>query len=127
MKSPFDGNIDKTSGDFQLRISLENCFAYGGDGVMRVLVIPDIHLKTWIFDRAEKIIKDGKADRAVCLMDIPDGWNMEFQIEQYKETFDRAIHMPWTIRILSGAMAIMMSATRGEDLRPDILLMLRGR
>ena len=52
MKSPFDGNIDKTSGDFQLRISLENCFAYGGDGVMRVLVIPDIHLKTWIFDRA---------------------------------------------------------------------------
>ena len=27
---------------------------------MRVLVIPDIHLKTWIFDRAEKILKDGK-------------------------------------------------------------------
>ena len=69
---------------------------------MRVLVIPDIHLKTWIFDRAEKILKDGKADRAVCLMDIPDDWNMEFQIEQYKE------------------------ATRGADLRPGILLMLRG-
>ena len=61
MKSPFDGNIDKTSGDFQLRISLENCFAHAGDGVMRVLVIPDIHLKTWIFDRTKKIIKDGKA------------------------------------------------------------------
>ena len=44
MKLPFDGNIDKTSGDFQLRISLENCFAYGGDGVMRVLVIPAILL-----------------------------------------------------------------------------------
>ena len=27
---------------------------------MRVLVIPDIHLKTWIFDRAEQIIKDGE-------------------------------------------------------------------
>ena len=26
---------------------------------MKVLVIPDIHLKTWIFDRAEKILKDG--------------------------------------------------------------------
>ena len=49
---------------------------------MKVLVIPDIHLKTWIFDRAEKILKDGKADRAVCLMDIPDDWNMEFQIER---------------------------------------------
>lgn len=24
-------------------------------------------------------------------MDIPDDWNMEFQIERYKETFDRAI------------------------------------
>ena len=58
---------------------------------MRVLVIPDIHLKPWIFDRAEKILKDGKADRAVCLMDLPDDWNMEFQIERYKETFDRAI------------------------------------
>ena len=58
---------------------------------MKVLVIPDIHLKTWIFDRAEKILKDGKADRAVCLMDIPDDWNMEFQIERYIETFDRAI------------------------------------
>ena len=58
---------------------------------MRVLVIPDIHLKPWIFDRAEKILKDGQADRAVCLMDIPDDWNMEFQIERNKETFDRAI------------------------------------
>ncbi|MDD6042818.1 MAG: metallophosphoesterase [Eubacteriaceae bacterium] len=58
---------------------------------MRVLVIPDIHLKTWIFDRAEKILKDGKAEHAVCLMDMPDDWDMGFQIERYKETFDRAI------------------------------------
>ena len=82
MKSPFDGNIDKTSGDFQLRISLENCFAYGEDGVMRVLVIPDIHLKTWIFDRTEKIIKDDKADRAVWMMDIPEDWNRECVLER---------------------------------------------
>ena len=58
---------------------------------MRILVISDIHLKTWIFDRAEDILKAGKADRAVCLMDMPDDWNMEFQIEIYRETFDRAI------------------------------------
>mgnify|MGYP003214446407 CR=1 FL=1 len=88
---------------------------------MRVLVIPDIHLKPWIFDRTEKILRDGKADRAVCLMDMPDDWNMEFQIERYKETLLR------TIRILSGVTVIMMSATRGEDLRPDILPMPRGR
>lgn len=37
---------------------------------MRVLVIPDIHLKPWnILTRTEKILRDGKADRAVCLMD----------------------------------------------------------
>lgn len=58
---------------------------------MKVLVIPDIHLKVWIFDRAADILEDGKADRAVCLMDIPDDWGMGFQIESYRETFDRAI------------------------------------
>ena len=39
---------------------------------MRILVIPDIHLKTWIFDRAEDILKASKADQAVCLMDMGD-------------------------------------------------------
>lgn len=58
---------------------------------MKILVIPDIHLKTWIFDRAEDILKADKADRAVCLMDMPDDWNMELQIELYKKTFNRAI------------------------------------
>ncbi len=47
---------------------------------MKVLVISDIHLKTWIFDRAEDILKSDKADRAVCLMDMPDDWDMEFQM-----------------------------------------------
>lgn len=58
---------------------------------MKILVVPDIHLKPWIFDRAETILKAGKADCAVCLMDLADDWGMEFQIERYKETFDRAI------------------------------------
>ncbi len=58
---------------------------------MRILVIPDIHLKTWIFDRAEAIMKSGKADRAVCLMDMPDDWGMEFQLDRYNAIFDRAI------------------------------------
>ena len=58
---------------------------------MQVLVIPDIHLKPWIFDRAEEILQAEMADRAVCLMDIPDDWGMELQVEMYRETFDRAI------------------------------------
>ena len=59
---------------------------------MKVLVIPDIHLKPWIFDRAEKILKDGKADRAVCLMDIPDDWNMGFQIERQRKPLSHKSH-----------------------------------
>ena len=58
---------------------------------MKVLVVPDVHLKTWIFDRAESILKEGKTDMAVCLMDLPDDWNMQFQVEQYKEIYRRAI------------------------------------
>ena len=58
---------------------------------MNVLVIPDIHLKTWLFDKAEAILKEGKADTAVCLMDMPDDWDMELRIDRYRETFDRAI------------------------------------
>ena len=58
---------------------------------MKILVIPDIHLKPWIFDRAEEILRAGKADRAVCLMDIADDWEMYFQIGLYEETYDRAI------------------------------------
>ena len=42
---------------------------------MKVLVIPDVHLKPWMFERADKIMEQGAAERAVCLMDIPDDWN----------------------------------------------------
>ena len=45
---------------------------------MRVLVIPDVHLKSWMFDRAIEIMKSGAAEKAVCLMDIPDDWYKEF-------------------------------------------------
>lgn len=58
---------------------------------MKVLVIPDIHLKPWIFDEAEEILKAGKAENAVCLMDVPDDWRMEFNINLYEKTFERAI------------------------------------
>lgn len=93
MGMPFDRDRGRgvVEGDLLVRKLLQVCISILGDGVMRVLVIPDIHLKPWIFDRTEKILRDGKTDRAVCLMDMPDDWNMEFQIERYKETFDRAI------------------------------------
>ncbi len=57
---------------------------------MLVLVIPDIHLKPWIFNRAAEIMQKEKADRAVCLMDIPDDWNQQFNLTLYEETFEAA-------------------------------------
>lgn len=58
---------------------------------MKVLVIPDVHLKGWMFDRADEFLKEGYGERAVCLMDIPDDWGMEFDLQAYRDTFERMI------------------------------------
>ena len=44
---------------------------------MKVLVIPDVHLKPVMFQQATVLMKRGIAERAVCLMDIPEGrWRL---------------------------------------------------
>ena len=58
---------------------------------MKILVIPDVHLKPWIFSRASELIKEKAPDLAICLMDIPDDWNQQFNIDLYIQTFDAAI------------------------------------
>ncbi len=58
---------------------------------LNVLVIPDVHLKPWMFERAAEIMGSGVAEKAVCLMDIPDDWGKEYELELYEETFDAAI------------------------------------
>ena len=58
---------------------------------MKVLVIPDVHLKPWIFERATRIMKSGAEEKAVCLMDIPDDWGKEYDLGLYEDTFDAAI------------------------------------
>ncbi len=58
---------------------------------MKILIIPDVHLKPQLFTRASSILQEGKADSAVCLMDLPDDWNHEFDLECYEQTFDAAI------------------------------------
>lgn len=57
----------------------------------KVLVIPDIHLKPVIFDRAEKILESGQADFAVQLGDLVDDWGEEFNYMLYDRTIKRAI------------------------------------
>lgn len=58
---------------------------------MKVLVIPDVHLKPFMFQQAATLMKQGIAERAVCLMDIPDDWNKEYDCQLYEETYDEAI------------------------------------
>ncbi len=58
---------------------------------MKILVIPDVHLKPWMFDRASEILNSGAAKKAVCFMDIPDDWGQEYNLGLYEETFDAAI------------------------------------
>ena len=58
---------------------------------MKMLVIPDVHLKPHIFHLATDILEAGKADRAVCLMDIADDWSREAYVDLYAETNDAAI------------------------------------
>lgn len=58
---------------------------------MKVLVIPDVHLKPHMFTEAVHRMKKGVADRAVCLMDLPDDWNREYDLGLYAQTFDAAI------------------------------------
>lgn len=57
---------------------------------MKVLVIPDVHLKPRMFTRAAELLSRGAAERAVCLMDIADDWNSSFNLDLYIKTYDAA-------------------------------------
>lgn len=57
---------------------------------MKVLVIPDVHLKLWIFDEADKLIDKYNLDNAIFIGDLVDDWNKQNCIDLYKETIDRA-------------------------------------
>lgn len=60
---------------------------------MKVLVIPDCHLKPWMFDEAIKIKEKYNADRIVFLGDLVDDWNQEFNIELYEKTINKLIEL----------------------------------
>lgn len=58
---------------------------------MKVLIIPDVHLKPWMFGDAEKIFLEKKADRAICLGDLLDDWGCENDDQLYWDTLDGAV------------------------------------
>lgn len=58
---------------------------------MKILMIPDVHLKPFMFERAAELMNKGEADRAVCLMDIADDWMQQYNIDLYIQTYDATI------------------------------------
>ena len=58
---------------------------------MKVLVIPDVHLKPWMFEQAGELMSQGSAEKAVCLMDIADDWRQQWDLDLYIQTYETAI------------------------------------
>lgn len=58
---------------------------------MKILVIPDVHLKPWMFDKAEELMDKYHLDNVVFIGDLVDDWNQDCNIFLYKETIERAI------------------------------------
>lgn len=58
---------------------------------MRVLVIPDVHLKPEIFEMATRIMESSDCERVVCVGDIVDDWGCEKNTDLYEKTLKKAI------------------------------------
>lgn len=58
---------------------------------MNTLVIPDTHLKPWIFDAADKIIETQHPDAVVVLGDLVDDWRKQSDVNLYETHLKRAI------------------------------------
>ncbi len=54
----------------------------------KVFVIPDIHLKPWMLDRAEELISKKEYDYIISLGDVVDDWGNEFNLPLYVETLE---------------------------------------
>ena len=55
----------------------------------KVFVVPDIHLKLWMLEEADKIISADGYDKVVMLGDLVDDWGMEYKLDLYDEMFAR--------------------------------------
>lgn len=57
---------------------------------MRILVIPDVHLKYWMFDKINEVPKD-KYDNIICLGDIVDDWDQYHNVDLYINTMEKVL------------------------------------
>ncbi len=59
----------------------------------KVLVIPDVHLKPWMVERAERRAAKEEYAQVVFLGDIADDWGKQQDTYLYNQTFDAVIHL----------------------------------
>lgn len=114
------GERDRETGlfyDYRITDSIE---FFGDIKVSRVLVIPDVHLKPWIFDMADRIDKNSY-DTIVVLGDLVDDWGKGYVLDAYRQTLDRAVEFGRNITSLCDVMAIMMYRIYGMLRNRDIL------
>ena len=58
----------------------------------KFFIIPDVHLKPWMFENADSYVTEGDYDGVILLGDLVDDWNQQRNLDLYNETFDAAIH-----------------------------------
>ena len=59
--------------------------------MMRVFVIPDIHLKPWMLNLAENVMTKSEYDKIVMLGDFVDEWDMGQNLKLYEETLTSVV------------------------------------
>ena len=58
---------------------------------MKVFIVPDIHLKPWMIEKAEELIDDTLCEKIMFLGDIADDWGQQENPALYKETYDKVV------------------------------------
>lgn len=58
--------------------------------MVKILVIPDVHLRGWMFEEADRLMRENGIEQAVCLGDLVDDWDMQMNREAYKSVFEKA-------------------------------------
>ena len=55
----------------------------------KILVIPDVHLRDWMFDEADRLMRENEIEQAVCLGDLVDDWDMQLNRKAYEAVFEK--------------------------------------
>ena len=56
----------------------------------KVFVVPDVHLKDWMFDEARKLLGSANYDKVVLLGDLVDDWEQGSNLKLYEKTLEKA-------------------------------------